>query len=111
MDFDSSRLHGPIDTWLSINGVIIIFNLDLRDIVEGWFDYENKILDLLIDCPENLHSIEQTTALESIYLSYPEDNLVCEKFNEKQDIYLGKRDFNVVEYIEEAKASFGSRGI
>jgi len=111
LDFVSSCLHGHIDTMLSLNGVIIIFNLDLRDIIEGYFDYLNKIPLLLISCPTNLHSIEQTMALESIYTSYPEDNLVCERFDAKQDVYLGKQYFNIEEYIASAKDSFGSRGV
>jgi len=111
LDFVSSCLHGHIDTMLSLNGVIIIFNLDLEYIVEGLFDYENEIPDLLIDCPENLYSVEQTIALESIYASYPHDNLVCEKFSERQDTYLGNIDFNIEEYIASAKDSFGSRGV
>ena len=111
LDFYKSCLHSHIDTMLSLNGVIIIFNLDLEYIVEGLFDYENEIPDLLIDCPENLYSIEQTMALESIYASYPHDNLVCEKFSERQDTYLGKQYFNSEEYIASANDSVGSSGV
>lgn len=110
LDFNGN-LHHHIDIRLSINGVIIVFNLDLMDIVEGYFDYNNKIPLLLIYCPDNLHSKEQMNALESIYNSYPEDNLVWEKFSVEQDIYLGKKDFNIEEYIASAKEKFGARSI
>lgn len=88
------------------------FNLDLADIVDGYFDFSNKIPLLLIDNPANLRSIEQTNALESIYNSYPKDDIICEKFSEEKDVYFGKRaGFDIEEYMANAKDVFGTRGI
>jgi len=109
LDFYNTDMHGRIDTMLSLNGVIIIFNLDLRDIVEGYFDFQNKLPSFAIAVPENLESLEQTLILEKIYTNYPEENLVCEKFSREQDVYLGEKYFDIKDYIREAKEGFGSR--
>lgn len=104
LDFYKSVLHGHIDSVLSLNGVVIVLNLDLEDIVKGTFMGREPYL--LVAVPDKLHSLEQTLALEGVYESYPRNMLCCEKFSEKEDKYLSSDRFDITEYINDGKEQF-----
>lgn len=104
LDFEKSRTHKHIDTLLSLNGVVIIFNLDLEDIVKGVFT--EYAPELLVAVPDKLHSLEQTLALEGVYESYPKNLIISERFSEEKDEYVTSAEFDITEYIFEAKEKF-----
>ncbi len=103
-----TNLHGHIDTHLTLNGVVVIFNLDVSDIVEGFFDLDNKMPSLVVSLPESLSSLKQVEKLEEIYNRYPNKQLLAEIFIKDLDTYKSISSEEVLHYLNEAKENLGS---
>lgn len=106
-----SLLHDKVDERMALNGVVSILNLDLRDIVEGYFNFSERNPEFLIYTPPSLQSLEQTVLLDKIYNTYPKDNLICECFNEQLDTFVWGKDFDMEAYLSNAKKEFGLKSL
>ncbi|MDE5539299.1 MAG: hypothetical protein K2J20_02290 [Bacilli bacterium] len=102
LDF-GTYLHGHIDSFLAIHGVMALYNLDIMDIVQGCFNFQDDIPTILVSLPENVASAEQLNAFMGVWESYPHIRLNCDVFSEKLDQYHEMKDEEVQKYIIRAQ--------
>lgn len=103
-----TNLQDHIDSHLNLLGVIVIFNLDLYDIVKGDFEIDRNVPKLISLLPENLGSLEQVKCFETIYEVYPREKISFEMFVKDLDTYRKLSYEEMLGYINEAKENLGS---
>lgn len=104
-DFTDS-LHEDIDTALVINGIIVLFNLSIYDIVRySNFLDENKP-DFGIYFPSRLGSMKQILEYEKIMNNYPLENKSAGLFNPDTNLIDDIDPYQVEEFLKNEKSLF-----
>ncbi|MCM1052963.1 MAG: hypothetical protein NC483_03200 [Ruminococcus sp.] len=100
----TDTLHEDIDTALVTNGVIVIFNLNIYDIVRNPNYLTEEKPDFTVFFPSELGSIGQISNYESIMGSYPLDNISPGLFDKNTNYIDDIEHHQVEEFLANAKS-------
>ena len=108
-DYETDDIREEVLGILGRNGVLIIENLNIFDIVHNL--YLEELCEFIIYFPEYFYSKEQLEAFLNYDNGYPKNLLYIGRFNKKQNLYLDISYEEKQLFISQAKEIYDIRDL
>lgn len=98
--------HKREDDRFMMNGLVVLYNLNVWDIVENPELLNDNIPSFSVLLPDSMGSLEQINNLVRILTSYDSDSLFISHFNLTLDDYEDFEYGKTLDYLNEARTQF-----